>query len=295
MYKHLQSIAAFVAVAETGAFNKAADKLGVRASVVSHHISKLEDYLGATLIYRTTRKISLSEHGRMLFKASHELMGNTHKTLDQIIDAQEEAIGALRVALPSFTPDPRIEAALLSFINIHPNVSISLFHSDQVADLLDEKFDLSIRVGEPPVSSFLTRKLSVAKHILVASPELLIKYGTPKSPNDLDEIPFVFMEGIGGHFTLKRGDQSVEFSIQNSQIQTNNILGARAAARSGVGIANVPLPLCEKDLSNGRLARVLPQWQLPHFTVHAVWPDTSRRSSLTMRLVKHLAASTKLG
>lgn len=92
----------------------------------------------------------------------------------------------------------------------------------------------------------------------------------PKNPDDLNKIPFVVMEGIGAHFTVKRGDQSVSFDIQNCQIETNNIHGARAAARSGVGIANVPLPLCERDISNGRLVRILPQWQLPDFTVHAV-------------------------
>ncbi|WP_170576074.1 LysR family transcriptional regulator [Ruegeria atlantica] len=293
MYQHLQSIAAFVAVAETGAFNRAADRLGVKPSVVSHHISKLEDYLGATLIYRTTRKLSLSEHGRILFEASRTWMDHTGNALEQIMDAQNEAIGALNVALPTFLPDPRIEAAILNFIKIHPNVSIALNYSDRIADMLDDHIDLSIRVGTPSDSSFITRKLSVVSHALVASPDLLVRCGTPETPQQLEEMPFVAMNSFGDSVILERDGEEVEAHFRTSQIFTNSIIGALSAAENGVGFAIMPPALFEDAVAAGKLVKLLPQWSLPTWIVQAIWPDTSRRVTLTRRLVDHIATSLK--
>ena len=293
MYKHLQSIAAFVAVAETGAFNKAADKLGVQASVVSHHVSKLEEYLGATLVYRTTRKLSLSEHGRLLFEASRNWMDGTSTILEQIMDAQEEAIGSLNIALPSFVPDRRIEPAIMNFIKLHPHVSMSLNYSDEVADMLDDAFDLSIRVGEAPDSSFLTRKLSSTAHILVASQEFVLKHGAPDNPRGLADLPFVVVEGFGGQLALRRGSEEILYHVNARQLQTNNIYGALAAAQNGIGIANLPIALCEDNLRDGSLVKVLPNWHLPKLTLQAIWPDSSRRVTLTSRLVKHIVSTIK--
>ncbi len=293
MYQHLQSIAAFVAVAETGAFNKAADRLGLKPSVVSHHVSKLEDYLGATLIYRTTRKLSLSEHGRILFDASRNWMDHTGNALEQIMDAQTEAIGALNIALPTFLPDPRIEAAILNFIKIHPNVSIALNYSDHVADMLDDHIDLSIRVGSPTDSSFITRKLSVVSHVLVASPELLVRCGIPESPQQLEEMPFVAMNSFGDSIILERDGEEVEVQFRTSQLFTNSIIGALSAAENAVGFAIMPPALCEDAVAAGKLVKLLPQWAPPTWTVQAIWPDTSRRVTLTRRLVDHIATSLR--
>ncbi len=293
MYQHLQSIAAFVAVAETGAFNKAADRLGVKPSVVSHHVSKLEDYLGATLIYRTTRKLSLSEHGRLLFDASRNWIDHTGNALEQIRDAQNEAIGALNIALPTFLPDPRIEASILNFIKIHPNVSIALNYSDRVTDMLDDHIDLSIRVGSPSDSSFLTRKLSVVSHNLVASPEMLVRCGTPETPKQLEEMPFVAMDSFGDSVVLERDGEKAEVHLQTSQLYTNSIIGALSAAEGGVGFAIMPPALCGDAVAAGRLVKLLPQWTLPTWTVQAIWPDTTRRLTLTKRLLDHIAISLK--
>lgn len=280
-----------MAVAETGAFNKAAAKLGINASVVSHHVSKLEDFLGSTLIYRTTRKLSLSPQGRTLYEAGRLWIDGTADALDRIRDAQEEAIGALRVTLPAFVPDPRIEDAILAFARMHPNVSLSLNYSDSVSDLLEDSFDLSIRIGNPPDSSFRRRKLIEIPHILVASPEFLAIQGTPESPGELGSLPIVYMKGSTDNLRLMRGSDVQEIQAESAQIETNSIFGAFAAAKRGLGIAGLPVALCEQSLASGKLVRVIPQWQLPKLTVQAIWPDASRRESLTKRLINHVVTS----
>lgn len=288
MYKHLQSIAAFIAVAETGAFNRAAKTLGVKASVVSHHVSKLEEHLGTTLVYRTTRKVSLSEHGRILFESSKKWMDGTNRALDRIMDAQDEAIGALNVSLPAFVPEPLVETAIVNFIELHPHVSITLNYSDSVVDMLEDNIDLSIRVGEPPDSSFIARRLSTIKHCLVASPDFLIRYGTPQEPQQLANIPYVALEGLGDTTILKRGSELIEVHNNICRIATNNIYGSIAAAENSLGVANLPFSLCAQALKDGKLVQLLPKWQLPEWSLNAIWPDASRRHTLTKRLVNHI-------
>ncbi|MEW8623670.1 MAG: LysR family transcriptional regulator [Candidatus Thiodiazotropha endolucinida] len=291
MYKHLQSIAAFVAVAETSAFNRAAQKLGVKPSVVSHHVSRLEEHLGTTLVYRTTRKVTLTEHGRVLFEAAYKSMDATSRALDQIMDAQEEAIGALNVTLPVFVPEPEVEKAILNFMQRHPYVSISLNYSDAVADILDNQYDMSIRIGDPPDSSFIARKLSTVTHILVASPDFILRYGTPQKPDQLSELPYIAMEGLGDTLQLIHGDQRVEVHLSTCQLATNNIYGAHVAAVSGLGMVSLPLALCESSLAQGKLIRILPKWKQPSWPLIAIWPDNSRRKTLTKRLVDHISAT----
>ncbi|MBW8185497.1 LysR family transcriptional regulator [Shewanella nanhaiensis] len=291
MYKHLQSIATFIAVAEAGAFNKAADALGVQASVVSHHVSKLEEHLGTTLIYRTTRKVSLSEHGRILFDASKKWLDGTAQAVDQIMDAQDEAIGALNVSLPAFVPEPEVENAILNFIELHPHVSITLNYSDTLVDLVEDNFDLCIRLGNPPDSSFIARKLAQTQHILVASPNFISRHGMPQEPVQLAKLPYVSMDGLGDTLTLTRGKQKVEVHNTICQINTNNIYGAKAAAENGLGIGNLPIALCEQSVTEGKLVHILPNWKLSSFPLIAIWPDASRRHTLTKRLVNHIISA----
>ncbi|WP_064791306.1 LysR family transcriptional regulator [Shewanella woodyi] len=288
MYKHLQSIATFIAVAEAGAFNKAADALGVQASVVSHHVSKLEEHLGTTLIYRTTRKVSLSEHGRILFEASKKWLDGTSQAVDQIMDAQDEAIGALNVSLPAFVPEPEVENAILNFIELHPHVSITLNYSDTLVDLVEDNFDLCIRLGNPPDSSFIARKLAQTQHILVASPNFISRHGMPQEPLQLTKLPYVSMDGLGDTLTLTRSKQKVEVHNTICQINTNNIYGAKAAAENSLGIGNLPVALCEKAIAEGKLVHILPNWKLSSFPLISIWPDASRRHTLTKRLVNHI-------
>ncbi|WP_319545004.1 substrate binding domain-containing protein [Ruegeria conchae] len=195
--------------------------------------------------------------------------------------------------MPTFLPDPRIETSILNFIKIHPNVSIALNYSDRVTDMLDDHIDLSIRVGSPSDSSFLTRKLSVVSHNLVASPELLVRCGTPETPKQLEEMPFVAMDSFGDSVVLERDGEKAEIHFQTSQLYTNSIIGALSAAEGGVGFAIMPPALCGEAVAAGRLVKLLPQWTLPTWTVQAIWPDTSRRLTLTKRLLDHIAISLK--
>ncbi|WP_421703780.1 LysR family transcriptional regulator [Aliiroseovarius sp.] len=292
MYKYLQSIAAFVAVAETGGFGKAATKCGVSPSVISHHVSRLEDHLGETLLYRTTRKLTLSEPGRKLLTAAGGGLAAIQHAVDDIQDQREQIVGALHVALPAFIPDPKIEARLMEFAAIHQNVALSLAYSDQVIDMLEDGFDLSIRLGKLKDSSFLQRKLADIRHVLVASPAFLHRTQQITAPEDLGELPHVAMQGSSDEVTLTRDATTCVIQQQNCRIQVQSIHAVKSATIAGVGVGNMPIALVAQEIEAGTLVQILPSWSQPRLPMHAVWPEKARRRNLTMRLVDFLGANT---
>lgn len=291
MYRHLQSIAALVAVVETGGFSKAAQRLGLTPSVISHHIAKLEDHLGETLIYRTTRKLSLSPSGRQLFEAASSGLASIQQAVDDIQDHREQAVGSLRLALPAFVSDPAIEARIMAFAAKHPNVSLSLNYSDNIVDMVAEEYDLSIRIGRLRETSFMQKKLSDIQHILVATPDFLKHHDDISHPQALSNLPYVAMQTAPAEITLIQEEEQCQVPLNVSQIQMQSILAARTATLAGLGIGNLPDPLVREDLASGQLVHVLPNWALPPLAMHALWPQSTKRMNLTNRLVDFLTSS----
>ncbi|WP_107496281.1 LysR family transcriptional regulator [Thalassobius sp. I31.1] len=285
MYRYAQSLVAFVAVGETGAFVKAAERLGVSPSVISHHIARLEDEIGQTLVHRTTRKLTLSENGRRLFDVAQKGFGAVESALNQIEADAEDIAGALRIALPAFVPDPDLEARVMEFALRYPNVAMTLDYTDQRMDLVKEGYDLAIRIGDMPASSLMRRKIGEVTHVLVAAPEFLLKHRSVHTPADLARIPFVSMGEISDTITMKRGADTTKVCLDIFQMQVQSILAARSATLAGVGLGNLPLSLIEADIASGRLIRLLPGWEMSKLTIQAVWPGTSRRGSLINRFI----------
>lgn len=290
MHRNLQSVITFVAVGETGAFVRAAERLGVQPSVISHHIAKLEDELGETLVHRTTRKLTLSDNGRRLFETAQGGLRAIQQAMEDIRSDREDAVGALRVALPAFVPDPVLEARLMTFARRHPHVALTLDYDDQVRDVVEGGYDLSIRLGDLPSSSLMRQKLSEVQHMLVATPEFLLRYGPVRTPEQLADIPHITMSESLDEVYLTRGRDQRHVPLHVSQMKVRNIFGARQATLAGVGFGNLPMALAEPDLATGALVELLPDWRQRALTVQAVWSGTSRRRGLAKRLVDFLMA-----
>ncbi len=288
MYRYAQSLVAFVAVGQTGAFVKAAKQLGVTPSVISHHISRLEDELGETLVHRTTRKLTLSENGRQLFEAAQRGLEGIELVVERIEAGSDHIAGALRVALPAFIPDPKLEARVMEFILRYPNVALTLEYTDQVKDMVEEAFDLAIRIGTLPSSSLIRKKIGSVQHLLVATPDFVLRHGSVSNPKELERLPFVSMDRGGDVFTLSRGKDVQTITLELSQLSVQSILAAKAGTLAGVGFGNLPRSLIADELNSGQLQRLLPDWSLPEFVIQAVWPGNSRRQSLARRFVEFL-------
>lgn len=290
MYRHLQSLAAFVAVGETGAFVKAAKTLGVAPSVISHHIARLEEALGETLIHRTTRSLTLSANGQRLFEATRGNVSDIIAALRQIESQSNEIAGALHVALPAFIPDPALEAKIMEFATQHPNVALSLDYSDAIADLVEGGYDLAIRLGDLPSSTLMRQKLGTVTHVLVASPQFILRYGPITAPEMLSDIPFIAMGPSFDVISLERARSVREVELSASQIQLSSIFGAKSAALAGLGIGNLPEALVGDELQSGAFVQILPDWKQPELSVQAVWSANSHRSVLAQHFVRFLSA-----
>lgn len=288
MIKYLQSLAVFAAVVETGAFNKAARKLDLTASVVSHHVSKLENHLGVTLLYRSTRTLSLTDDGRKVYDAARRIVSAADEALDLIADASDEPVGALRVSMPAFVPIGGLEPAIWAFVARHSGVALSIHYSDHPVDLIAEGYDLAFRVGHPRDSSLQMKRIAETALRLVAAPALLARQGTPKVPEDLAELDFIALDGLPETLSLVRGKETVKVRPLSYRIMVDSIHAAHSAAKAGIGAMPLPPALLAGARETGELVDVLPQWKLPALPIYALWPAKARRNSLMRRLLDSL-------
>ncbi|MBT0956100.1 LysR family transcriptional regulator [Alphaproteobacteria bacterium KMM 3653] len=287
MIEDYRSLAVFVAIADTGSLSAAGRRLKLSTSVISHHLSRLEQRQGATLFFRSTRSMSLTPEGRMALDPARRMVAAGEEALDAITAGDDEPVGALRVAMPAFGEQGRLHAALWDFAKQHPMVAISLHCSDVPTDLVKDGFDLAIRLGTLRSSSLKSRRIADFKRWLVASPAYLASRAPIETPGDLAEHDFIAVTQIPPVMTLERDGQATEFDPVNMRIEVNTVTAAKAAVLAGLGIWHVPLGEIEEELAQGRLVRVLPEWTLPVLGIYAVWPDIGPQKALTRRLIDH--------
>ena len=288
MHRDLQSIAIFVAVAEQGSFSKAAKRLGLTNSVISHHVSKLEEKLGITLLYRSTRKVALTDQGRTLYEAAFHSLGTVEDAVTALTAEGDDPVGALQIAMPAFIPDPTVERLIWEFASRYRGIALNVKYSDELQDLIDGGFDIAFRVGSLEDSGMKSKKLADIFLTLVAAPGLLADRNEITDPEDLVPRDFVSLQQFHDVITLVKSQETRRIAIENSRVRVDNIYAARDAALAGLGMMALPQGLCEKELARGAFTRILPDWQLAPLPLHVVWNNHARRNSLTRRLLSFL-------
>lgn len=291
MIDELRAMAIFATVVECGSFSAAGRRLNLATSVVSHHVSRLEQRLGVALLYRSTRALSLTDDGRRLLECAQEMIAAAENGLNRMADASEEPAGVLRLTMPAFVMNSPQEAAAWQFAARHPRVTLLLHSTDRQVDLVGEGFDLAIRLGNMKPSALMARKIGSFERRLVAAPGYLNQIGAVDAVADLQRCDFVRMALLPETITLIRGLETVAFTPERSRVQVNSVGAARSAVIAGLGVQRLPVSEIAADLQAGRLVQLLPEWRLPDLGIYAVWPETGKRSALTRRLVDHLAGA----
>jgi len=289
MHKELSSIAIFVAVAEEGGFSKAADRLGLTNSVISHHVTKLEEKLGATLLYRTTRQVALSDQGRMFYAVASSALKSIEEAAVDLTSQSGDPTGSLNIAMPSFIPDPNLQKLIWNFAGQYKGVNLKLHFSDDRHELIPQGFDIAFRLGMLESSGMMARKLADIELLLVASPELVSKAKKLEQPSDIAALDCIALSQFSWKVTLSKGDINAEIGLSNKRVEVDNIYAARDAAVAGLGLIPLPLGLCEQEIADNRLERLLPEWNIKKIPLNAVWNNKARRNSLTRRLISFLA------
>ncbi len=265
---------AFVEVVRTGAFVKAAESLKVSKTAVSRQVGDLEKRLGARLLNRTTRKLSLTEEGRRFHEHAQTVLTELEAAEADVMARAREATGRLRITAPLSFGILHLAPLWAKFRALHPQTTLDLTLGDRVVDLVEEGYDLAIRIARLTDSTLVSRQLASTRMVLCAAPAYLAKHGTPRHPEELAEHTTLsysyWSSGDEWHFVGPNGPASARV---RPWMHTNNGDSCRAAALAGGGIVLQPSFLIGEDLRRKTLIEVMPEFRATDVGIYAVYPS----------------------
>ena len=267
----------FAEVVERGGFAAAGRALGIPKSRLSRRVSELESQLGVRLLQRTTRKLSLTDVGEAFLRHCQAVRESALAAQDAVAQVQTEPRGTLRVSCPVTLAQTVLAEMMPGFLARHPLVRVELQVSNRVVNLVDEGVDVALRV-RPSVEdsgSMVVKRLDVARQVLVASPELLMRQGTPTTLADLARMDSIAMSAPDGKATwqLIGPNNAQQVVLHTPRYVADDLLSLKFAALAGTGICWLPDYMCHEEIRERRLVRVLPEWAPAQGIVHAVFPS----------------------
>ncbi len=270
----IDSMKAFVAVATEGSFTKAAEKLGSSNQLISKYVSQLEEYLAVRLFNRTTRKVHLTEAGEQCLEQTKHILESIHNMEGHFGQLQTQVQGLLQISAPVSFSTLHLSSLICDFKKQQAEVSIDLQLSDRKIDVIEEGFDVALRIGRLKSSSLIAKKIAPVRMVLCASPDYLKQNGTPKHPNDLITEHFLrysyldysqenspLMEAL----KLKSQKQGAGLVVNNGEI-------LMAAAIAGEGYILQPTFIVGAAIKQGKLSIILPEFEPEPMGLYAVYP-----------------------
>lgn len=284
MDKFLQ-MQTFVAVVEGGSFVNAADALDTSKAAVSRHVGGLEARLGVRLLHRTTRKLSLTEEGEVFYARCKALLGELEESEAEITSRSGKAAGLVKVNAPLTFGNLHLAYLWGAFKEANPRVTLDVTLSDRVVDLVEEGYDLAVRIARLPSSTLISRKLSSTRMVLCATPEYLARAGIPRHPAELaqHEVWAYSYLTLGDEWHFRGPDGPVTASIR-PVMHTNSGDTCRVGALQHRCIVLQPTFLVGPDLEAGRLVELMPQYRSIEFGIYALYP-TRKHVSPKVRLL----------
>jgi DNA-binding transcriptional LysR family regulator len=291
MLTKLRAMALFSKVAELGSFRGAAQAYDLSPAVVSHHISKLEESLGRSLFYRTTRSLTLTDEGRAFLNYCMEMTEAAQAGLDLMADRTQEPAGTLRVTAGSILAEGALPRAVARFARAYPKLQLVVSFSDTKVDLIREGFDVAIRVGWLKGSEYHTRKIYHDHRAIFAAPRFLEEHGRPSVPADLQRLDWVRFSIQPPTLKLTElGSGRAQEIAPHAKIVTDNPLAVRELVLNGAGFGILPHAAIRDHVEAGTLLTPMPNWGVADLGVHAIWPSNARSEGVTTRLVDYLAS-----
>ena len=286
------SMKAFVRVVDSGSFTRAAERLGVTRAAVSKHVRQLEEHLGVRLLNRTTRQVALTETGATFYERATSILDDMAEAELAASRLNEEPRGVLRVAAPMSFGTLHLADAIGDFMTQWPDVSVQLSLNDRFVDLIEEGFDVGVRIGKLSDSSLIARKIATMPIVLCAAPDYLRKRGAPETPDDLRKHDCLHYGNLetGGSWKLEDRSGATRSVNITSRICVNNGDVLRKVALAGQGIALLPSFLILDDVQAGTLAQVLPAYTAPEASLYAIYPPNRYLAAKVRVFIDHLVA-----
>ncbi|MDD5297106.1 MAG: LysR family transcriptional regulator [Rhodocyclaceae bacterium] len=283
----LNDMALFVEVVRARGFRLAAEAVGMPNSTVSRRISALEKAIGLRLLHRTTRKIELTEAGQVYFERCKRIVDEAKLAHEQLGEMLAQPTGVLRASLPVDFANIYLAPLIAEFARRYPGISFDFDLTPRLVDLVSEPFDVAIRMGKPSDSNLVARQLANLSCHLYASPRYLDQSGEPSHPADLARHECLgFRSARTNVWTLYNAMESAEVAV-TSRFQLNSIGLIRRLASLDQGIAILPEEIVAEDVGEGRLRRILPEWQGSPIPVYAM-TETRLLPAKTQRFIEFL-------
>lgn len=266
-------MAVFVAVVDVGSFVGAVEPLRMSKPAVSRHINALEQRLGVRLLQRTTRRLALTEEGRTFYGRAKEILNLMDEAESELRPSQGEPSGTLRINVPVSFGIQHLAPLWGDFMRRYPRVTLDVMLNDRVIDLLDEGYDLAVRISQLANSTLVSRQLASTRMQLCAAPSYLQRYGQPQHPKELSTHRLISYSNWAARdewqFDHPHGPASVRLQ---PALYTNNGDTARTLALRGDGIILEPSFMVDADIRSGHLIELMPQYRALELGIHVVYP-----------------------
>ena len=279
----------FVEVVRAGSFVSAAEGLGMSKAAVSRHLGELESRLGVRLLQRTTRRLSLTEEGQVFQARCVDILAGVGEAEDEISAQTGTASGQLRISAPTTFGVRHLAPLWGAFRERHPKVTLDITLADRVVDLIDEGYDLAVRIGRLANSSLVSRQLATTRMVLCASPSYLGRNGTPRHPHELAGHSILaysyWSDKDEWQFSGPAGPVAVR---TQPWLSTNSGDTCLAAALAHQGVILQPSFLVDPDLAAGRLVELMPEFKAVELGIYAVYPTRKHVSAKVRALIDFL-------
>jgi len=280
----------FIRVVEAGSITGAADRLGVAKSAVSRRLKELEGHLGVELFHRTTRRMNLTETGRAYYHQSVRILEDVLEAELSTSQAHGTLKGCLKIALPASFGLMHMGPAINEFLQEHPEIEFDLDFNDREVDLIQEGFDLAIRIANLPDSSLIARRLAPIHTVICASPGYLEKIGNPQSLDELSNhrcLVYSLLHDFE-HWQLTDTKGEVIKTKIHPYLKSTTGEFIRDAAVEGVGIGLMPSFIVYKEIESGALVPLLTEYKTPQIDAYAIYPQTRHLSQRVRSFVDFL-------
>lgn len=285
----LNTVSMFIKVVEQGSLTAAAKYLNMPKSTLSRRLGELEDALGVRLLERTTRRLNLTDAGRIYYQRTNPLIQQLACTEAAISHYQDEPQGHLKIHTPIEFGTALLAPVIAQFQRLYPKITMQVLLSAEWPDLISQGIDVSFRVGEQKDSANIARLIGAPKRVLVASPDYIRQYGEPKTPDDLlDHACLTFDIPNGDVWTFFNEDGSPYSTTVDPRLRANNAVFLREQAAAGLGLALLPHFICHEALQKGELVKVMCSTKPTNPPIYAVYPSRRNLSAKTIKFLDYV-------
>lgn len=289
MTQDLARIRAFVQVFDAGGFSAAARIHGRSKALLSKYVTDLEDYLGARLMNRTTRKLSLTEAGEAYYREVRDILTQLDDLDATITDQTAAPRGILRISAPRNFGERTLLDPLFEFTRLHPDVTLDLRLEDRMVDLVEEGIDVALRISRMSDTSLIARKIAETSVAVCAAPSVIKAYGAPKTPEVLKGVPCIVDTNMTGQANWQFVEDGKTVTVHvDGPVRVNSPVGALVAAQKGLGFALLPSFLSDSAIQKGELVPVLVDYLPQRPFLQAVYPHRRHLSGKVRALIDFL-------